>query len=122
MEISYIDKLALKRVLVFVKLRCKTIDDTALVSSPYIGDLLKRLLLDMNPEFDFSLDKSGSEYKEIIETVTCNLKIFYEWNTYNDSLKHHVIVDIFYPFIVNESTIKSLIKEADQIHSNKFGR
>lgn len=116
MKFTDIEQLAIRRVLTFVKHRCKSIDDTALISSPIIGDIMKKLYLEMNPEFNFFLEEDSIIYDEVVESAICNLKIFYEWETFNDKLKHLIIIDIFYPFEVNESTIIRLIKKANFIH------
>ena len=119
MKLNDIEILALRRALTFLKYRCKTIDNTGLIASPIINNILERFYFEMDSEFDFDLENSPSTKKEVLETVKANICIFYEWNTYTDILKRNVIRDILLPFEVNDITLSQLIEEANRIHFKK---
>ena len=123
MELNSLEYNALIKLIHFVKYGCTDVEARYHAGSPIISEILHKLIIDfytkINRDTNFEIENSTPLYNLIYNGVKENLKRTVEWNSMDIDTKKEHIKTLAFPYILDDSILKNLIKTINQLHNNK---
>jgi len=110
--------IALSKTLFFVKCQSQSLDIKELVMSPYTGQLLSKVMKELEPyyqehlpsyKFENEFIESNPEY---METVKFHIKNVENWHELSHEIKLSIIKTLIEPMNYQEYTIEDILKTA----------
>lgn len=120
--------IALSKALNFIKFRCHDSDCSHLAGSPYIGDLFKNVLIELEPYYKKSNIEANvtdiyiDDDAQALDAIRYHITNVSSWNEIANEQKKSVLKEYIKPFKFTKNTIKVLLDYGNNYHSANEGR